>query len=296
MAESLLFFSTKKMLELLKTHNLSCISDLALKYEAELTGRSEEEIFENMDKRLSFMQSSIEKGLDATPSLSGMTSSESRRMNKTIERDDMFLSKVMLRGTTYALGVMNCNACMGQIVASPTAGSAGIVPGSILAIMEEWNLPRETAVRALLTAGAVGVVIAKMATFSAAKAGCQAEIGASSAMAAAAISEMRGMTPEQCMNAASLALKNMLGLACDPIGGLVEVPCVKRNAIGVAHAMTASDMTKAGIRSFVGFDEVLHAMNNIAASMPASIRETAEGGLAMTPTGQKIAKRFIRLS
>lgn len=293
---SYLFFSTKKMLALLEEHNLKRISDLALKYEAELTGRSEKEIFENMDKRLEFMETSIKKGLEGNKSISGLTSLESKRMNKMIGKDDMLLSDAMLKGTTYALGVMNCNGCMGRVVASPTAGSAGVVPGAVLATVERFNLPREAAVRAMLTAGAVGVIIAKGATFSAAKAGCQAEIGTSTAMAAAAISEIRGMTPAECMNAAALALKNMLGLACDPIGGLVEVPCVKRNAIGVAHAMTASDMSKAGIRSFVGFDEVLIAMNNIAAIMPSAIRETAKGGLASTPTGQKIAKKFIKLT
>lgn len=140
------------------------------------------------------------------------------------------------------------------------------------------------------------MIIAHISTFSAAKAGCQAEVGASSAMAAAAISELRGMTPDQCIQSSAMALKNMLGLACDPIAGLVEVPCVKRNAIGVCHAMTASDMSYAGITSVVPFDEVVVAMNNIAKNMSPAIRETSTGGLAVSKTGRRITQELIKIS
>ena len=297
---SYLFFSTKKLYELLESNKLERISDLALKYENELTSRSEQEVFDNMKKRLQLMKDAIDQGLKGVESISGMTAKESQKMKKMLEevrseKLQAMHSEMTLRGMMYALAVMNCNAGMGQIVASPTAGSAGVVPGAILSTMEGYNLTEDDAVRGMLTAGAVGVIIAKGATFSAAKAGCQAEIGASTAMAAAAISEMRGLPPKACMNAAALALKNMIGLACDPIGGLVEVPCVKRNAFAVTHAMTASDLAAAEIVSVVDFDEVLIAMNNVAASMPASIRETSTGGLAATPTGKKYAEKFMKL-
>lgn len=162
-------------------------------------------------------------------------------------------------------------------------------------MQEDFGYSDEEAARALLTSAGIGMIIAHIATFSAAKAGCQAEVGASSSMAAAAISELRGMSPEQCIEASALALKNMLGLACDPIAGLVEVPCAKRNMIGVCHAMTASDMSYAGISSVVPFDEVVMAMNNIAKNMTPAIRETSTGGLAVSPTGKRIAEELIHI-
>jgi L-serine dehydratase len=184
---------------------------------------------------------------------------------------------------------------MGTIVAAPTAGSSGIIPGSLLAMQEDFGYDDEKTARGLLASAGIGMIIASISTFSAAKAGCQAEVGASSAMAAAAISELRGMSPEQCLQSSALALKNMLGLACDPIAGLVEVPCAKRNAIGVCHAMTASDMAYVGIESVVPFDEVVVAMNNIAKNMTPAIRETSTGGLAISATGKRIAEQLIQI-
>jgi L-serine dehydratase len=285
------------MLELIDKHkkNVTSISDLTIRVEQELTGHSEKEIIENAGRYLQLMKKARDEGLKVTEVQSGMVKDDAKKMHDRLKDKNMLLSDVMLRGTSYALAVMACNAAMGRIVAAPTAGSAGIVPACLFAVQEKFKLNDETMARAMICSAGVGMVIAHIATFSAAKAGCQAEIGASSAMAAAAISEARGMKPDRCINAAAIALKNMLGLACDPIGGLVEVPCVKRNAIGVSHAMTSSDMSYAGITSVVPFDEVVQAMNNVAENMNPAIRETSAGGLATTPTGKRIAQKLIQL-
>ncbi len=287
------FYSAEKLLKLLEKSKHSRISDIVLKAEEELTRHSEKEIFENMRSRLHFMKESIQNTLkNPKKSLSEMVGGEAEIMAGATT-EDLFMSEVMQKASVYALATMETNACMGRIIAAPTAGSAGILPGVLLAIQEVWGVDEDTIIRGLLTSSGIGIVIASISTFSAAAAGCQAEIGASTAMAAAGISEIRGMSPEKCINAASLALKNMLGLACDPIAGLVEVPCMKRNVIGVAHAMTASDMSFAGIKSVVPFDQVVNAMNNVAKNMNENIRETSRGGLAVSETGRAIAKKIL---
>lgn len=289
------FYSSEKMLQIIEEHKLTRMSDVVLKCEQELTSRSEEEIFENMRKRLHIMKQAAIEGRD-NPGLSksGLSGGDAQKM-ADLKGKHMCISEVMRKATEYALGIMENNAKMGRIVAAPTAGSAGIVPGAILAMMETFNMDEDTGVRGLLAAAGAGIVIASIGTFSAAQAGCQAEIGASSSMAASAISEMRGMSPERCINASAIALKNMLGLACDPIGGLVEVPCVKRNAIGVCHAMTASDMSMAGLTSFVPFDQVVEAMNNVARNMHENIRETSRGGLAVSKKAKAHMAQLINI-
>jgi L-serine dehydratase len=297
MTESFLFFSSERLLTLIERNDdLSKISDVVIKAEEELTKHSEDEIISNAIDRLKIMKASRDKGMEVKTSRSGMVKDEAKRMNDMIGNDKMLLSPLMTKAAAWALSVMGCNAAMGTIVAAPTAGSSGIIPGSLLALQEEYDLSDEETSRGLLTAAGIGMIIAHISTFSAAKAGCQAEIGASSAMAAAAISELRGMSPDQCVQSSAMALKNMLGLACDPIAGLVEVPCVKRNAIGVCHAMTASDMSFAGIESVVPFDEVVVAMNNIAKNMTPAIRETSTGGLAVSKTGRRITQELVSIS
>ncbi len=286
------FYSAKKLLNLIQDSKAMNICDIMLKAEEELTRNNRDRIFENMRYRLSIMKDAISSELsNEKKSKSKMIGGESEKM-KEIKNENIFLSEIMRRACEYSLAVMEKNARMGRIVAAPTAGSSGILPGGIIATEECLHLSEDKSVEALFTAGAIGIIIAHNATFSAAEAGCQAEVGASSAMAAAALSSMRGMSPEQCINAAALALKNMLGLACDPIGGLVEVPCVKRNALGISHAMTASDMSLAGIKSVVPFDEVVLAMNNVAKSMGENIRETSRGGLAVSDTAKEIIERI----
>lgn len=194
-----------------------------------------------------------------------------------------------------ALKVSECNACMKRIVAAPTAGSCGVIPAALIPYLECYpDTTEEDMVHALYLAGGFGNIIAERASISGAEAGCQAEIGAASAMAAAALTFLRGGTPEACGNACAIALKNLLGLVCDPVAGLVEVPCVKRNVIGVMNAISSANLAMAGITSRIPADEVIDAMGEIGRHMPESVRETAQGGLAATPTGQKIAETVLK--
>jgi L-serine dehydratase len=296
MAESFLFYSAERLLTLVeRTPDVSRISDIVIKAEMELTKHSEDEIIANAIDRLKIMRKSKDTGMTLKKSRSGMIKDEAKRVQDHIDDDKMLLSPLMIKAGSWALSVMGCNAVMGTIVAAPTAGSSGIIPGSLLALQEEYGLSDEETARGLLTSAGVGMIIASISTFSAAKAGCQAEIGSSSSMAAAAISELRGMPADQCIQAAAIALKNMLGLACDPIAGLVEVPCAKRNMIGVSHAMTASDMAYVGVESIVPYDEVVVAMNNVAKNMAPSIRETSMGGLAVSKTGRRITQELVNI-
>ena len=179
---------------------------------------------------------------------------------------------------------------MGKIVAAPTAGSCGILPGAVLTLMELRNLERESAVMALFTAGAFGMVLAEKASVSGAQGGCQAECGSAAAMAAAALVEMAGGTPSMCAHACAIALKNQLGLVCDPVAGLVEIPCIKRNVGGVVIAFSAAEMALAGVESKIPVDECIQAMRAVGDSIPCSLRETSQGGLAATPTGQAMRR------
>ena len=187
------------------------------------------------------------------------------------------------------------NACMKRIVAAPTAGSCGVIPAALIPYLECYpDTTEEDMVHALYLAGGFGNIITERASISGAEAGCQAEIGAASAMAAAALTFLRGGTPKACGNACAIALKNLLGLVCDPVAGLVEVPCVKRNVIGVVNAISSANLAMAGITSRIPADEVIDAMGEIGRHMPESVRETAQGGLAATPTGQKIAETVLK--
>lgn len=293
--ESFLFYSSERLLTLIDRYELNRISDAVIKAEEEITQHTPAEILANALDRIKVMKNSRDFGMTVKRSKSGMVKDEAKKMLETLGDKNMLLSPIMIKASAYALSVMACNSVMGTIVAAPTAGSSGIIPGALIAMQEDYGYDDDSLARALLTSAGVGMIIGHISTFSAAKAGCQAEIGASSAMAAAAISELRGLSPKQCINASALALKNMLGLACDPIAGLVEVPCSKRNAIGVSHAMVASDMSYAGIESVVPFDEVVMAMNNIAKNMTPAIRETSTGGLAISKTGRRIAEELVKI-
>ena len=193
----------------------------------------------------------------------------------------------------YSLGTSEYNAAMGVIVAAPTAGAAGVLPGVLLAAQEEYGFTDREAVNALITATGIGAVIATRATISGAQGGCQAEVGSGCAMAAAALCDVMGGTARQTTHAAAIALKNALGLACDPVAGLVEVPCIKRNGMYACMAIAAADLALAGVESFIPPDEVIDAMYQIGCNLPACIRETAEGGLAITPTGLKAKRRLF---
>jgi L-serine dehydratase len=185
------------------------------------------------------------------------------------------------------------NAAMGIVCATPTAGSSGVIPGALLALKDKLNPSREQMLRFLFTAGAFGLVVANNASISGAAAGCQAEIGSASGMAAAAVVELAGGVPRQSAHAMALALQNVLGLVCDPVAGLVEIPCIMRSAMGAANAMVAADLALAGIESRIPCDEVISAMARVGQALPASLRETGQGGLADTPTGRALAAQVF---
>lgn len=221
-------------------------------------------------------------------SVSGLTGGNAYKMQVQIDAGRTVMGPLISNAIKMALAVAETNAAMGKIVAAPTAGSCGILPGAIGALIQERGVSKDAAVMALFTAGEVGLIIANNASISGAEGGCQAECGTASAMAAAAIVELSGGSVDMCINAVAITIKCILGLVCDPVAGLVEVPCVKRNASGVTLAFTAAEMALAGITSVIPADEVVHVMKRVGDSIPSSLRETAEGGLAATQTGKRL--------
>lgn len=259
-----------------------------LEREMSLREKTSDEILQLMDTNLTVMEKAIEKGLKGVVSLSGLTGGDAVLLQRYIASGNSLAGPLILDGMSKAIATNEVNAAMGIICANPTAGAAGVVPGALFAVKEKLKPTRMQMLEFLLTAGAFGFVIANNAFVSGAAGGCQAEVGSATGMAAAAIVEMAGGTPQQSAEAMSIALKNMLGLVCDPVAGLVEVPCVKRNGIGTSTAIVAADMALAGIKSRIPSDEVIKAMYEVGLSMPKSLRETADGGLAATPTGRKL--------
>lgn len=264
------------------------ISEVVLADQAEQLCISPDALFERMDARLSVMEDSVKAGMNpALRSTSGLTGGDASRMWDHAASGGIcggFTNRAMAR----ALAVSENNAAMGKIVAAPTAGSCGILPGAVVSMLDEGRCSREAAVMALFTAGAFGMVIAQNASIAGAEGGCQAECGSAAAMAAAALVELMGGTPQQCAHACAMAIKNQLGLVCDPVAGLVEIPCIKRNVSGVAIAFSSAEMALAGIESKIPADECIGAMREVGCSIPTALRETAKGGLAATPTGERL--------
>ena len=266
------------------------IHDIMLAQEMELTGKSQAEIYAAMSDRFMTMKRAIAQGAQGVRSHSGMTGGDAKKMADYIEKGQFLTDRTLLDAICFAVATNEVNAAMGVICATPTAGSSGVLPAVLCAAQQRLGLSDEQVIPYLFTAGAFGYVIANNAFISGAAGGCQAEIGSASAMAAGALTEMAGGTPRQAAHAMAMALKNMLGLTCDPLAGLVEVPCIKRNAAGASNALVASEMALAGIESLVPWDEVISAMYQIGLSMPVSLRETAMGGLAATATGKQWKK------
>ncbi|QQZ07983.1 L-serine ammonia-lyase, iron-sulfur-dependent, subunit alpha [Heyndrickxia vini] len=287
-----MFRNVAELVELAETQNKK-ISDIMIEQEMEVTGRSKEEIFNQMDRSLKVMEDAVERGLNGVTSHSGLTGGDAVLMKKYIEKGNFLSGETILDAVSKAVATNEVNAAMGTICATPTAGSAGVVPGTLFAVKNKLHPTREQMVHFLFTSGAFGFVVANNASISGAAGGCQAEVGSAAGMAAAAIVEMAGGSPSQCAEAMAITLKNMLGLVCDPVAGLVEVPCVKRNAMGAANAMVAADMALAGITSRIPCDEVIDAMFKIGQSMPTSLKETAQGGLAATPTGRRLEAKIF---
>lgn len=221
---------------------------------------------------------------DPKKSMGGLIGGEAQKLWQRIEAKEAFGDSLQTRAVMYAQAVLETNASMGRIVAAPTAGSAGVVPAVLMALQDVYHFTDEQLARGLANAGAIGMLIMENASVSGAEGGCQAEVGSASAMAASAAVELMGGTPAQCLEAAAIAIAGLLGLVCDPIGGLVEAPCQKRNATGAANALAAAQLALAGIDSYVGFDETVTAMYAVGRSLPFELRESALGGLAATPT------------
>ena len=251
-----------------------------------------EQILEALRKRRSVMRECVERGKNGGESMGKLVGNEARLLNEAFQSGKTFLDPLTVKAELYARSVMGENSRMGVIVAAPTAGAGGIVPGMLLALEEERHVEPEKTVRALVVAGGVGSIIALSANISGAAGGCQNEVGVASSMGAAGVTYMMGGTNRQCIHAAAIALKNTLGLVCDPVGGLVEVPCVKRNALFAVHGLTAAQLALAGVESIIPMDEIVEAMVRIGRSLPRGLRETAEGGLATTQTGTAIALRL----
>lgn len=264
------------------------IAEIMIRQEIEISGLSREEIISKMDLNLTVMEKAVERGLNGVKSRTGLTGGDAVLLQNYINSGKSLSGTLLLDAVSKAVATNEVNAAMGTVCATPTAGSAGVVPGTLFAVTKQLNPTRYEMIEYLFTAAAFGFVIANNASISGAAGGCQAEVGSAAGMAAAAIVEMAGGTPSQSAEAMAITLKNMLGLVCDPVAGLVEVPCVKRNAMGASNALTAADMALAGITSRIPCDEVISAMYAIGQTMPAALRETAEGGLAATPTGKKL--------
>ena len=265
------------------------ISAIVLRQQAEQMEQTEESIYEHMRKNYQVMAECIEPGCNKDlKSTSGLTGGSAFKMRQ-ISESGKSLTGSFLSGALYrALAVSELNAAMGRIVAAPTAGSCGILPAALLTMQEEKRIPERDCVMSLFTASAVGMVIANNASLAGAQGGCQAECGSAAAMAAAAIVELAGGTPEMAEHAIAIAIKNILGLVCDPVAGLVEIPCIKRNASGVAGAFVAAELALAGIESAIPADEVIWTMKKVGDAMSSTLKETAEGGLAATPTGRRL--------
>lgn len=270
------------------------ISRIVLAEQAESTETSEQAIFEKMKASLQVMKQAAVEGMEPDRrSVSGLTGGDAYKMQQAVNENRNICGKVFGTALAKALAVSETNACMGRIVAAPTAGSCGILPAVLLAVAEGRHIDDDTLVMGLLTASGIGMVIANNATLAGAEGGCQAECGAASAMAAAAVTEICGGTPKMAEHACAIAIKNILGLVCDPVAGLVEIPCIKRNAMGTANALTAAELALAGIASAIPADETIIAMKHIGDTMSPALRETADGGLATTPTGIKLRKQVF---
>lgn len=269
------------------------ISQVILADQSQALELEEAVLYEQMSARLQVMEEAARAGMDPDlRSASGLSGGDGARMNQYAQSGGVagpFLNGAIAR----ALAVSEYNAAMGKIVAAPTAGSCGILPGALLSALEAGQCSRERAVMALFTAGGIGMVIGNQATLAGAEGGCQAECGSAAAMAAAALAELKGGTPAQAAHACAMALKNQLGLVCDPVAGLVEVPCIKRNAAGVVIALAAAEMALAGIESKIPADECITAMYQVGCALPSALRETAQGGLAATPTGLRLKREIF---
>ena len=278
------FRNAKELLKVCQEQGLS-ISAVMLQRELTEGEQDPEETDRKMDRVLEIMKSAASTPIH-TPvkSMGGLIGGEAKKLYLHQTSGKSICGNLLDDAITYAMATLETNASMGLIVASPTAGSAGIVPGLLLAVQKHYHFSDEQIQQALFNAGAIGYLAMRNATVAGAVGGCQAETGIAAAMAASAATELLGGTPKQCTYAASTVLMNMLGLVCDPVGGLVEYPCQNRNATGVANALVAAEMALAGITQLIPLDEMINVMYTVGKKLPAELRETALGGCATAPS------------
>ncbi|WP_206811793.1 L-serine ammonia-lyase, iron-sulfur-dependent, subunit alpha [Paradesulfitobacterium ferrireducens] len=270
------------------------VGEIIILDQMEQLEQTEAQLRRRMSENLQVMRDSVASGLTGErKSLSGLIGGDAAKVEARRLRGESLVGETVSKAIARALSVSEVNASMGKIVAAPTAGSSGVLPAVLLTVEELYQAAEKDVITALFTSAGLGMVIADRANVSGAEGGCQAEIGSATAMAAAMAVELAGGTPRAGAHAAAIALKSMLGLVCDPVAGLVEVPCVKRNATGATLALAAAEMALAGVRSAIPIDEVIDTMEAIGRQMPCSLRETAQGGLAVTPTARRIHADFL---
>lgn len=279
------FYNGQQLLNICHEKSLP-ISDIMKFREITNTNQSTIMVEHKLKTVLDIMKNAAQKPIkNPTRSIGGLIGGEAKKVADNAASKKNVCGSVLSKAIAYSMAVLEVNASMGLIVAAPTAGSSGVLPGVLLALRDEQNLSDATLYKGLLNASAIGYLLMRNASVAGAEAGCQAEVGAASAMAASAVVEMMGGTAEMCLQAATFALSNLLGLVCDPIAGLVESPCQSRNAIGVANALTSAELALSGINHPIPFDEMSDAMLRVGRSLPFELRETAMGGCAGTPTG-----------
>lgn len=279
------FLNGQTLLDLCNEKQLP-ISEVMKLREIAIGHSTEEHIMKKLDTALNIMQEAAHTPLTSPQkSIGGLIGGEAKKVSAHRTSSASVCGSPLSQAIAYSMAVLEVNASMGLIVAAPTAGSSGVLPGILLSMKEEHNLSTRQIYTGLLNASAIGYILMRNASVSGAEAGCQAEVGAASAMAASAVVEMMGGTPEMCLQSASIALSNLLGLVCDPIAGLVEAPCQSRNAIGVANALTCAELALSEVTHPIPFDEMAESMYHVGKSLPFELRETAMGGNAGTPTG-----------
>ena len=284
------FKNAKELLQVCSENKMK-ISEVMQKRECDLMDTTQDAIMDRMTEVYRIMKDSAKQAAEKPmKTMGGIIGGESIRLLQLAESGKSLFPGIMARAAAYSMGVLEVNASMGLIVAAPTAGSSGVVPGVFLAYQEENHATDEEMVQALFNAGAIGYLAMRNATVAGAVGGCQAEIGIAAAMAASAVVELRRGTPEQCEDAASTVLMNMLGLVCDPVAGLVEYPCQNRNASGAANALVAAEIALAGNKQLIPLDQMIEAMYSVGRRLPAALRETALGGCAITAAGQECAQ------
>ena len=287
-----MFHSIEELLNLATEKKIS-LSEVMIQVEMELTKSSREMVRKKMSQNLDVMEKAIAKGIKGVTSSTGLTGGDAVKLRDYVQSGKGLSGDTILEAVTSAIATNEVNAAMGIVCANPTAGSAGTVPGVLFSLVEKLKLTRDEMIDFLFCAGAFGLVIGNNASISGAEGGCQAEVGSASGMAAAAAVQVAGGTPEQSAHACAIALQNLLGLVCDPVAGLVEIPCIKRNAAGSSNALISADIALAGVKSEIPCDEVILAMDEVGRSMPVELRETAEGGLAVTKTGKRLEEKVF---